>query len=124
MKNYVLMYNLADENSEKLLQKELQNKFPRNNTFMEAGLRYFSFAARELPGVQDDIQVIMDRLNLTEPDYIALFYIREEEPDNINRVMIFGTSNQIDTVLKKVSNTIHTNVLTDLMEIDFVKMKS
>jgi len=118
------MYNLGDENSEKLLQKELQNKFPRNNTFIEAGLRYFSFAARELPGVQDDLQVIMDRLTLSEPDYIALFYTREEEPDIINRLMIFGTSNQIDTVLKKVSNTIHTNVLSDLMEIDFVKMKS
>jgi hypothetical protein len=123
MRNYILIYNISDNQSEKELIKQLKKKFHRNRSIIENNYTYFLFAEKKLPGVQDALQEIMDRLKLNEPDYIALYYTREEEPDIINRLMVFGTSNLIENDLKKISGTIHERVLSELLEFDFIRQK-
>lgn len=121
MRNYVLIYKLSNEASEKELLRQLKVKFPRNRSLKENSFNYFSFAEREIPGVHDALQETMDALSLQEPDYLALYYTREEEPDEINRLMVFGTSNLIENDLKNISQTIHERVLGELLEFDFIK---
>ena len=121
MRNYVLIYNLLNKQSENDFINQIKIKFPKHKSVKENNLNYFSFAGYKLPSVKDTLQMIMDSLSLEEPDYIALFYTREEEPDIINRLMIFGTSNIVENDLKKISQTIHERVLGELLDIDFIK---
>lgn len=117
----MLIYNLSNESSEKELLRQLKTKFTKHKTASENDIKYFNFAERKLPGVQDAIQEIMDGLTLNDSDYIALFYTREEEPDVINRLMVFGTSNLIDNDLKNISQTNQDRILGELLEYDFLK---
>lgn len=124
MRNYVLMHHLSNEDTERNFLNELKKKFPKSRMVNESGFRYFSFAERNLPGVHDALQESMDGMTFEDTDYIALFYTREEEPDIINRLMIFGRDNRVDNELKRISRTTHENILTDLLEFDFIKPKS
>jgi len=123
MKSYVIIYNISDQGSEQLFLEDLKRKFPRNKIQQENNKRYFCFAERELPGVQDALQESMDNLNLDEDDYIALYYIREEEPDSINRLMVFGTSQNIENDLNHIPRKTHDMTLAELLEFDFIFQK-
>lgn len=124
MRNYVLMYNISNKQSENAFINQLKIKFPKYKSIEENNFNYFSFAGNKLPAVKDTLQLIMDILSLEGSDYIALFYTREEEPDNINRLMIFGPSNSMDRDFKKISQTIHERVLGEMLEINFVTNKN
>ncbi len=78
MKNHVLINNISNEQSETDLLNQLKKKFPHNRNVRENNFTYFAFPERELQGVQDTLQEIMDTLSLVEPDYIALYYTREK----------------------------------------------
>ena len=123
MKNYVIVYAISDQSSEKLFLEELHKKFPRNKIQEENDFLYFGFAERDLPGVQDALQETMDKLTLDVDDYIALYYLREEEPDEINRLMIFGTASTAEDDLKTLVRTTHERILADLLEFDFIFQK-
>jgi hypothetical protein len=123
MKNYVIIYAISDQNSMQLFLENLKRKFSRNKIQEGNNRLYFGFAERDLPGVKGVLQESMDMLVLDEDDYIALYYTREEEPDEINRLMIFGTSQNVETDLKKIPINVHENTLTDLLEFDFIFQK-
>jgi hypothetical protein len=65
----------------------------------------------------------MDNLKLDHDDYIALYYTREEEPNDINRLMIFGTSSNIEDDLANATRTGHERTLMELIEYDFIFQK-
>jgi hypothetical protein len=124
MKNYVLICNINDKNSEADLLNKVEELFPKHRRQLENGITFLSFAHRQLPEVMDKIRGIMDSLTIQDNDYIAIYYTRKEEPDLINRVMLVGTDSQAETTINgHMSSTVYENVLKDLFEFNFEKDK-
>jgi hypothetical protein len=96
----------------------LEKKFWKNKFSIDHKIKYFAFAAKELTAVQDTLQDIMDHLKLTDDDYIALYYTREEEPDEIKRLMIFGKSYQSEKDLSRLNE----DTIAELLEFNFVNL--
>jgi hypothetical protein len=116
MRTYVLICNISDKKSEKEFLGHLENKFLKHKFSTKNNIQYFAFAAKELAAIQDTLQNTLDRLNLTDADYIALYYTREEEPDEIKRLMIFGKWYQSEKDLSRLNE----DTIAELLEFDFV----
>jgi hypothetical protein len=112
----IITYHISNKESEEKLIKHLEKKFHRNRSY-EDKPKYFAFAGRDLSAIYDTLKEIMDHLRLKDTDYIALYYTREEEPDEIKRLMIFGKS----YLLEKELNNVNERIVTDLLEIDFIR---
>lgn len=122
MKNYVLICNIADKNSEERLLQQVQDLFPQHRRVVENKLTFISFATRHLPEVMDKIRVIMDGLTIQDNDYVAILYTRKEEPDLVNQVLLVGTDSQVENDINNhMSSTVYENILMDLFDFDFSK---
>ncbi|HEY8400609.1 MAG TPA: hypothetical protein VIK89_05070 [Cytophagaceae bacterium] len=125
MTNYVLIYRFADKNAEEEFQQKLIKDYPDHQLHVRHGIPYFGFASRQLPAVEDRVKAIIDEINVvtTDKDYVALYYIREEEPDKIMRSMILGPSDLSESDLTKISSVEHENLLNDLFDIEYMKLR-
>ena len=84
---------------------------------------YFAFAARDLAGVEDNIKAMLDQIDINDSDYVALYYIREENPEKIKRLMLLGSASLAEDNLTVISSAEHENLLNDLFNIDFIKLR-
>jgi hypothetical protein len=123
MKNYILIYHFTDEKDNEFFKKELKKKFPEHKIDHYEELEYFTFPARHQPAVKDDISAITHRLGIGTKDYLALYYTREKRPDEINREMLLGSDNLIETDLKKIAISKHKENLIEFMGYDFLKAR-
>jgi hypothetical protein len=117
MRSYVLNYNISDERSEKEFLEYLQKRFPKNKMVIENDFKYFAFAEKNLTAAHDALMEQIDHLDLTRTDYIDLYYTREEEPDEVKRLIIFGKSSTIENN----ANKLNENTLAELLEFNFIK---
>jgi hypothetical protein len=123
MKNYVLICNIAEKNSEANLLNKVEELFPRHRRVVENEITFVSFATRQLPEVMDKIRGILDGLNMQDNDYVAIYYTRKEEPDLVNRVLLVGTESHVENDINNhMSSTVFENIIMDLFDFDFSKV--
>lgn len=120
MENYILIYHFKDEKDNEFFKSELKKKFPKHKIDNTQELEYFAFSARHQPAVVDEINTIAHRMGISTKDYIALYYTRPSNSDDINREMLLGSDNLIETDLKNISLERHRDNLIELMDYDFL----
>lgn len=121
MENYVLIYNFEDNATQQQFESKLKSTFPRHQTDENQEVKYFGFADREEPGVVDKVETIIHPMVLGTNDYVALYYTRDANDDQIKRRMIFGSASLIETKVEDKGFDAHRNSLTKLLNFDYVK---
>ena len=121
MRNFIIIYNFSDEASNKNFEKEIKETWPEHKIEEYQEVEYFAFPARELPEIEDKLSTILHNFGIGTKDYVALYYTRPEQPDEINRVMVLGHDEYIETDIEKVPVKDHQETLAELLEFDFMK---
>jgi hypothetical protein len=127
MNNYVLLYRFDDKGREQQFEQQIQKDFPRHKKETDAGFKYFGFAAKEEPGVVDTLDGILNGMgigvqgNFGQRDYVALYFSREKDPDNVKRQLLIGTDEMVDKDAETMSADAHRNAIINLLNHDFLK---
>lgn len=120
MKNFVMIYKLADQKaSEEFLRKFIAT-YPKNTAEQVNGLTYYGFSTRKLQEVQDELYAILQNLPINQSDYVAIYYHRDGEEDAIKQYMVLGSSSLVDGDVNKLSDTIHEGTLNGLLSYEFI----
>lgn len=123
MNNFVILYRFRSQESGNVFLESIEKIFPRHLIYKLGGIEYFLLIAKMIAEVQDKVNDIFDILDIRDDDYVAIYYTREEEPDDIKRLMMLGHSELIDEDLKN-GGTVFTRTLSELLEYDFTKQKA
>lgn len=122
MKNFILLYHLTNERDNEFFKNELKKKFPEHKIDQYRNLEYFTFPARHQPAVKDEIASIANKLSIGTKDYIALYFTRPKNDDEIAREMLLGHDRLLETLDKKIVPA-HNRNLIDLMNYVFPKQR-
>lgn len=121
MENYVLLYHFDDKVTQQQFENKIKGTFPRHQTEENQGFTYFGFADREEPGVVDKVETIIHPMVLGTNDYVALYYTRNDNDDQIKRRMVFGSASLVETKVENKGFDAHRNSMTKLLNFDYVK---
>lgn len=128
MKNFVIIYRFTDTNARKSFRKMIEDQYDRLKAVKNEEFTYYCIAARQMPEVEDAINTFIEHLavdyRIDNGDYVAVYYSRDEDPDNIKRVMVFGTDEYVENDIKKYYSTTHENIIIDLLNTDLLKEKA
>ncbi|WP_028978494.1 hypothetical protein [Sporocytophaga myxococcoides] len=123
MNNFVILCRFRSPESGNLFLDSLKKIFPKHLIYNFGGIEYFLLASKMIAEVQDKVNDIFDILDIRDDDYVAIYYSREEEPDDIKRLMMLGHAELIDEDLKN-GGTVLARTLTELLDYDFSKEKA
>ena len=123
MTNYILIYKIADRPNALNFIRDLKGTYPDNRLEVRHDIPYFAFAAKNLPEVEENVVSIIKNVGVANTDYVALYYIKEEEPEKIKRLMILGPSDIAEQNMTNISSAEHENLLSDMFDIDFMKLR-
>ncbi|MBO9700500.1 MAG: hypothetical protein J7604_09855 [Sporocytophaga sp.] len=123
MNNFVIIYRFRSPESGNVFLESIEKTFPRHLNYNFGGIQYFLLSSKLIAEVQDKINDIFDNLDIRDDDYVAIYYSREEDPDDIKRLMMLGHADLIDEDLKN-GGTILDRTLSELLEYDFNKQKA
>jgi hypothetical protein len=123
MRNFVLAYRFRNEEAHELFTRFLVEKFPEYRFEDNDFFTYFGCMARHTAEVDGFVNEFITKVPLSEGDYVAQYYIREEAPDDINQMMLFGPSRYIENDLQKVSRNAHDLTIEDLITFDYKKLR-
>ncbi|MFD2244719.1 hypothetical protein [Pontibacter ruber] len=127
MNNFVLLYRFDDKEQERSFEQGLAKDFPRHKMVTDAGFKYFGFASKSEPGVVDVLDGILNGMgigvkgNFGQRDYVALYFSREKDPDNVKRQLLIGTDEMVNKDAETMSADAHRNAIINLLKYDFLK---
>ncbi|MCC9165604.1 hypothetical protein [Pontibacter harenae] len=127
MNNYVLLYRFDEEEKVKQFEKGIQKEFPRHKFESDGDYYYFGFADRAEPGVVDTVDGILNSMGFGvtgyfgKRDYVALYFSREADPDNIKRQLLIGTEEMVEAGAETMSADAHRSAIQNLLAFDYVK---
>ena len=127
MNNYVLLYNFDDDKVKQRFEESLRKVFPKYKEVEDGSFKYFGFAEAQEPAVTDKLDSILNdvgigvRGNFGQVDYVALYFSREKDPDNIKRQLLIGTEEMVDKNAQSMSTDAHRDAIQSLLAYDFSK---
>jgi hypothetical protein len=121
MNNYVLLYHFPDKKEETDFRSRLEKFFPKNKAEENDHFCYFGFAGRTLAEVEDKITDVLNNFGIGSKEYVALYYTKPDRPDVINRSMLLGRDELLQTDLQHISKDRHMTFVEDLLDADYVK---
>ena len=123
MTNFVLTYKIEDKDEASDFIDFLRSEYPYNKLEIRHNIRYFAFAASDITSVEEDISTTIKEYDTSNSDYVALYYVKDENTPKIKKLMVYGTADLAEQDLKSISATEHENLLNDMLEIDFMAIK-
>lgn len=129
MDNYVLLYYFDDQQKTQDFEKGIEKEFTRHKWVEDGGYKYFGFAEREEPGVVDKLNTILTSMGMGregyfgKTDYVALYFSREKDPDNIKRQLLIGTEDMVDKDAQGMTTDAHRNAIQNLLESDLARVQ-
>lgn len=123
MQNYILVYKIEDQKDAKYFEDTLVQEYQEYRKEVRHDIPYLAFTARGLPDVEESINSIIDDINLGESDYVSLYYVKDEETEKVKRLMVRGPADRAEQHLQAISSAEHENLLEDLFDLDFLKMR-
>ncbi|TPE45932.1 hypothetical protein [Pontibacter mangrovi] len=121
MTNYVLLYYFDDQQVTQQFEERLKKVFKRHKELQDSGYTYFGFADVEEPGVVDKLDSILNDVgigvqgNFGQQDYVALYFSREKDPDNIKRQLLIGTADMVDKGAERMATDAHRDNIQNLL---------
>jgi len=123
MNNFVMIYHLEDENANDLFMGKIIKKYPHYQAQKHEHLLYICFEEKNIAKVNDEIHYMLQKLNINQSDYVAIYY-RREENDDIKQYMVLGSDSLIEGQTNKISGDMHTRTIDELLGVNFMKIKS
>ncbi|ARS35024.1 hypothetical protein [Pontibacter actiniarum] len=127
MNNYVLLYYFDKEDQQKQFEEGIRKTFDRHREETNGEYKYFGFADREEPGVVDKLNSILTAMGMGRDgyfgprDYVALYFSREKDPDNIKRQLLIGTADMVNKGAETTGNDAHQSNIQNLLVYDYLK---
>lgn len=127
MNNYVLLYYFDKNEQTQHFEESIRKEFERHRQETNGGYKYFGFADREEPGVVDKLNGILTAMGMGRDgyygprDYVALYFSRDKDPDNIKRQLLIGTADMVDKGAETTGNDAHQSNIKNLLEYNFLK---
>ncbi|MCC9137415.1 hypothetical protein ACFSKU_08490 [Pontibacter silvestris] len=128
MNNYVLLYRFDEEESVQQFEDAIVKEFPRHQVEKEGEFKYFGFAGEPEPGVVDKLNTILTSMGrgrngyFGKTEYVALYFSREKDNDNIKRQLLIGTEEMVDEDAQRMSNDAHRDSIQNLLEFNYLKV--
>lgn len=123
MTNYILIFKIKEQRDAVNFIEAMKAEYPDNRLEIRHDIPYLAFAARDLPEVEENVVTMIKDIGIANTDYVALYYVKEEDPDKIKRLMILGPSDLAEQDLTAISTAEHENLLSDMLDIDFMKLR-
>lgn len=93
--------------------------YPRHKIEEHENITYVGFAAQEQAKVEDFLDSTLGRFGISDKDFVALYYSRDDE--SIQRNMVMGPDRLLEDATEKVSQDEHVDRLSRLLNFDYVK---
>lgn len=120
MDNFIIISHFEEQENQQSFEKKIKTEFTRHLEEQNDEFKYLAFAARNQAGVEDFIKDVLNNYGIGTEEYVALYYSRPDDPDEIQRAMLLGHDDLLETHLKKVKPEDHVDTLSRLLTFDFV----
>jgi len=127
MNNFVLLYHFDDKAREQQFEESITKEFPRHKMEVDGTYKYFGFAERAEPGAVDKLSTILTSMGIGrdeyfgKTDYVALYFSREKDPDNIKRQLLIGTADMVDQGAETTATDAHRSAVQNLLAFNYAK---
>lgn len=116
MRNFVMLYRFNDRVSEDQFQNFMQAVYPQFKVDNYEGIFYYGFPAKNLPEVKDQLYDKIQNIPFGSDDYVALYFKRDENGDDIQQNMVIGNAALLEGhVESKVGTSQHVQNLQRLI---------
>ena len=129
MTSYVLLYHFGEEKNKKQFEQGILKLFPRHKKEVDNNFEYFGFAAEAESGVEGKIDGILNSMGygshgyFGKTEYVALYFSREADPDNIKRKLLVGTEDMVNKNAESMPGDAHRDTIQNLLEFDYRKIQ-
>jgi hypothetical protein len=128
MNNYVLLYYFEDDRKKQHFEEEVKNTFTRHKSETDNNFKYIGFAGEAEPGVEGKLVAILNSMgfgaygDFGAQDYVALYFSREKDPDNIKRKLLIGTEDMVDKDAENMSADAHRSAVQNLLAFNYMAL--
>ncbi|MEK6482245.1 hypothetical protein WJR50_32195 [Catalinimonas sp. 4WD22] len=119
MTNYIIISHFNEDQDQESFEKKVKDNFPRYHEENTEEIRYLALSSRNQAGVEDKIKEILNEYGISDDEYVALYYSRPENPDEIQRAMILGHDHLIESDIQQVKPEDHVDTLSRLLNHEF-----
>lgn len=119
MTNYIIISHFNEDQDQHSFEKKVKDNFPRFHEENTEEIRYLALSSRNQAGVEDKIKEILNEYGISDDEYVALYYSRPENPDEIQRAMILGHDHLIESDIQQVKPEDHVDTLSRLLNHEF-----
>lgn len=119
MEHYVMISHFENEQDDQNFREKAVANYPRHKIEEHEGITYVGFAAQEQAKVEDFLDSTLNRFGISDKDFVALYYSRDDE--TIQRNMVMGPDRLVEDLTGKVSQDEHVDRLSRLLNYDYVK---
>ncbi|GAB3195785.1 signal transduction histidine kinase [Pontibacter aydingkolensis] len=129
MNNFVLLYHFEDQQHVQQFEQAIKKQFDKHKMEQDGPFKYFAFADVSEPGAVDKLNTVLTSMGMGREgyfgkvDYVALYFSREKDPDNIKRQLLIGTDDMVDKGAQSMATDAHRNAIQNLLAYDFRKVK-
>lgn len=121
MNNFIIISHFEDPRAQEAFEKKIKDNFPRHLEAQNDELRYLAFAARNQAAVEDYIKIILNEYGIGTEEFVALYYSRPDDADEIQRAMMLGHDDLVEDKVSHIKPEDHVDTLSRLLNFDFVK---
>ncbi len=119
MNPYVMISYFENEQDDQQFRELAVANYPRHLIEEHESVTYVGFAAQEQAEVEDFLDSTLGRFGISDKDFVALYYSRDDE--TIQRNMVMGPDRLAEDYTKNVSQDEHVDRLSRLLNFDYVK---
>lgn len=119
MTNYIIISHFNEDQDQESFEKKVKDNFPRYHEENTEEIRYLALSSRNQAGVEDKIKEILNEYGISDDEYVALYYSRPENPDEIQRAMILGHDHLIESDIQQIKPEDHVDTLSRLLNHEF-----
>ncbi|EJF08618.1 MULTISPECIES: hypothetical protein [Pontibacter] len=127
MHSYVILYRFQKEDLNRNFKEKVLAAFPRHQDVTDAGFEYIGVAGGEEPAVVDTLNGILNEMGIGregffgQNDYVALYFSRDKDDDDVKRQLLIGTQDMVDKDAETMSADAHRNAILNLLKVDYAK---
>lgn len=129
MHSYVILYRFQKEELNHAFKEKVLKAFTRHKEVTDAGFEYIGVAGKAEPEVVGSLNTILNEMGMGtegagffgQNDYVALYFSRDKDPDNVKRQLLIGTDDMVDQDAETMSADAHRNAIINLLNVDYVK---
>lgn len=119
MEHYVMISHFENQQDDQEFRQKAMAHYPRHKVEEQNDIIYVGFAAQEQAEVEDFLDGTLQRFGISDKDFVAVYYSRDNE--SIQRNMVMGPDRLVENYISSISSDDHVDRLSRLLDYDYVK---